>query len=253
MSDPSREQRINRAFVAVAGALTDQYDVVDLLAALVQECTELLSISAGGLLVADSMGELELIASTSEDVEFVEIMQLAAGAGPCVDCFISGTQISVNDIEVSGSQWPAFRAAALRKGFRSLHATPLRFRGKTIGSLNLLGTAAGELTIADADLAQALADVAVIGILQERTHRDAHFIDAQLHLALDTRILIEQAKGVLAHTEKMALEDAFSAIRAYSRTKGLSTRAVAQSIIDRSLAGSELTAALPVPSRLEKT
>lgn len=243
MLEISREQRINEAFVKVAGTLMDQYDVVDLLSALVEECTDLLDIQAGGLLIANNLGELELIASTSEEAEFVEVMQLAAGAGPCVDCFHTGEQVSVDNIDASGDRWPEFRKAAMRKGFQAIHATPMRIRGKIIGSLNLLGTTPRHLSDRDAKLAQALADVAVIGILQERSLRDVNFVNEQLQLALDTRILVEQAKGVLAQMEKLDMDAAFTVLRAYSRANGISLRITAQNVINRSLDTADVVAA----------
>lgn len=243
MPETTREQRINEAFVKVAGTLMEQYDVVDLLSALVEECTELLDIQAGGLLIANNLGELELIASTSEEVEFVEVMQLAAGAGPCVDCYETGAQVSVGDIEATRGRWPEFEKAALRKGFRAIHATPMRIHGNIIGSLNLLGTRPNVLSDRDAALAQALADVAVIGILQERSLRDVNFVNEQLQLALDTRILVEQAKGVLAQQETLTMDDAFTALRNYSRAHGMSLRVAAQNLINRSLSTAAVIAA----------
>jgi GAF domain-containing protein len=243
VNDISREERINQAFVKVADTLMDSYDVVDLLSTLVNECASLLGAQGGGILIANSLGELELIASTSEAAEFVEVMQLAAGAGPCVDCYISGTAVSVTDIEASGGIWPQFQGAALQRGFHSLHATPMRVRGQVIGTMNLLSTATGALSDRDAALAQALADVAVIGILQERSLRDANIVTEQLHLALDTRIMIEQAKGVLAHTLTMEMDEAFNTLRAYARLHQLQLRDVAHGVINRSIGAKDITAA----------
>src|SRR4051812_5810788 len=158
MSDPTRETRLNAAFVAVADTMTEDFDVVDLLHTLVEECTEILDAEAGGLMLVDADGELQLVASTSESAELVEVMQLDGGVGPCVDCFATGEAISVGDIAAAGDEWPVFRAAALAQGFLSVHATPLRLRGEVIGAMNLFGTSVGELTRRDADVAQALAD-----------------------------------------------------------------------------------------------
>jgi len=243
MSPDSREERINQAFVKVADTLMDSYDVVDLLATLVHECADLLGAAGGGILVANATDELELIASTSEAAEFVEVMQLAAGVGPCVDCYTSGLAVSVDDIENS-TAWPQFRDAALQRGFQSLHATPMRVRGTVIGTMNLLFTATGSLTERDAKLAQALADVAVIGILQERSLRDSNIVSEQLHLALDSRIMVEQAKGVLAHSQRMEMDDAFNALRAYARVNRLALRSVAEGVVNRSIDGAEITAAV---------
>ena len=171
MNDVSREARINEAFVTVADTLMDSYDVVDLLSTLVHLCSDLLDVDADGILIADTTGILELIASTSEEAEFVEVMQLASGVGPCVDCYQTGTAVSVPDIRSDAAGWPQFQTAALGRGFRALHATPMRLRGETIGTMNLLSSTPGPLSTRDAALAQALADVAIIGLLQERSLR----------------------------------------------------------------------------------
>ena len=233
MADQSREARLNAAFVAVADTLTEDYDVVDLLHTLVEECTEILDAQAGGLMLADQDGELQLIASTSESAELVEVMQLDAGAGPCVDCFATGEAISVGDIASSGDAWPAFRAAALAQGFVSVHATPLRLRGEVIGTMNLFGTSIGALTRRDADVAQALADVATIGILNERLNRQSHVVAEQLQRALDTRILVEQAKGVLSQAGGLDVDEAFRTLRSYARDHNLVLRTVAEGVVNR--------------------
>ncbi|MCU1404437.1 MAG: transcriptional regulator [Glaciihabitans sp.] len=235
MNAISREELINQAFVKVADTLMDSYDVVDLLSTLVHQCAELLDAAGGGILIADSTGVLELIASTSEAAEFVEVMQLAAGEGPCVDCFNSGQAVAVNDIGEAGDQWAQFREAALQRGFHSLHATPMRLRGRVIGTMNLLFTREGPMSERDASLAQALADVAVIGILQERSLRDPRIVTEQLHLAIDTRIMVEQAKGVLSHIHLMDMDEAFNALRTYARSQRLSLREVSQGVVDHSL------------------
>ena len=235
MSELSRETRLNAAFVTLADTLTEDYDVVELLHTLVEECTAIFDTQAGGLMLADDEGRLQLVASTSEQVELVEIMQLNAGSGPCVDCFETGHRVTVADIEASGDRWPAFRAEALKQGFRSIHATPMKLRGRIIGTLNLLSTSVGALTDRDADAAQALTDVATIGILQERVIRESGIVADQLHRALDSRILIEQAKGVLSQTGSMTMDEAFVAMRTFARSHNYRLRAVAQQIVDRSL------------------
>lgn len=240
MTDISREERITGAFVQVADTLMNSFDIVDLLSTFVEVCTDLLDVDAGGLLIADSTGELELIASTSEEAEFVEVMQLAAGAGPCVDCFTTGKPVSVADIAESGAEWPEFQKAAAQRGFRAVHATPMRLRGEVIGTMNLLGTRVGAMSERDVALAQALADVAMIGILQERVLRDPRLLTEQLHLALDTRVMIEQAKGVLAHTLSMPMDAAFTALRHHARFTNQSLRAVAEGVVTRTLTMAEL-------------
>jgi GAF domain-containing protein len=235
MRKVSRESRLNAAFVLVADTLTADYDVVDLLHTLVVECTNIVDAQAGGLMLADGTGVLQLMASTSESADLVEVMQLAAGSGPCVDCFTSGAPVSVADIDRSGAKWPEFRTAALDQGFLSVHATPMRLRGEVIGTMNLFGTKRGGLSRRDADVAQALADVATIGILHERVAAESHVVAAQLQKALDSRILIEQAKGVLSEVNSLTMEEAFDALRGYARSHHLPLRAVAEGVTSRTL------------------
>lgn len=235
MAENSREQRITQAFVTVADTLIADYDVIDLLHTLVEVCTNVLDVNAGGLLLADESGELQLVASTSEKADFVEIMQLAAGVGPCVDCFSTGMPVSVGDIEGDGARWPTFQAAALQQGFAAVYATPLRLRGKVLGAMNLFRFEPGELNAPDAAVARALADVATIGILQERSIRETGIVSEQLQRALESRILIEQAKGVLSATGNINVDEAFEALRTYARRNNLTLRAVAEGVTNRTL------------------
>lgn len=235
MGDVSREARLNAAFVMLADTLVDDYDVVGLLDTLVHECTGVLGVQAGGILLANPQGALELVASTSERADLVEIMQLAAGAGPCIDCFTTGAAVVIDDIEASSGRWPAFRDAALAQGFRSVQATPLRLRAETIGTLNLFGTGRGALTVEDASTVRALADVATIGILQERLVRERGIVAEQLERALGSRVLIEQAKGVLSELGPMGMDEAFGVLRSYARNNNLTLRAVAEAVAARTL------------------
>ena len=233
MSTTTRETRLNAAFVKLADTLIDDYDIVDLLHTLVEECTAIFDVQAGGLMLADSDGQLQLVASTSEKADLVEIMQLNAGQGPCVDCFATGRPIAIADIEQSGDQWPDFRAEALKQGFHSIYATPLRLRGQTIGTLNLLSTSVGDLNARDALAAQALSDVATIGILQERLVKERGIVADQLQRALDSRVLIEQAKGVLSESASINVDEAFGAMRSYARSHNMRLHDVAEGIVGR--------------------
>jgi GAF domain-containing protein len=235
MTAESREARLNAAFVKLADTLTDDYDVVDLLHTLVAECTAIFDTQAGGLMLAGIDGKLQLVASTSERADLVEMMQLNAGKGPCVDCFSSGQPVGVADIENAADDWPDFRAEALKQGFLSVYATPMRLRGEVIGTLNLMSTRVGILNSRDAEAAQALTDVATIGILQERLIHERGIVADQLQRALDSRILIEQAKGVLSEISAISVDLAFEKMRSYSRSNNLRLRDVAAGIVDRSI------------------
>jgi GAF domain-containing protein len=235
MDGTSREAQVNAAFVAAADTLTHDFDVVDLLHTLVEHCTQIVDTTAGGLLLVDSDGQLQLMTSTSEAADLVEVMQMAAAEGPCIDSFTTGFAVSVPNIEDTGDRWPAFRKAALDSGFRSAHATPLKLRGTVIGTMNLFSEKLQALSDRDAALAQALADVATIGILQERLVREGNILSEQLHSALDSRIVIEQAKGVIAATLSIDMDSAFSVLRSHARNNNLTIRGVAEDIISRRL------------------
>ncbi|WP_251439824.1 GAF and ANTAR domain-containing protein [Microbacterium sp. USTB-Y] len=240
MASTSREDRLNAAFVMVADTLTDDYDVVELLHTLVSECTEIVKVQAGGLMLLDADGNLQVVASTTESAELVEVLQLAAGVGPCLDCFAMGEQVSVPDVSAT-TRWPAFREEALRRGFHSTHAIPLRLRGDTIGTMNLFGTSIGALSDRDASAAQALADVATISILQQRVSAHAQVVAEQLQRALDSRVLIEQAKGAVAQASGTSMDESFALLRRYARDRNLTLHALAEAITNRSLPVSELT------------
>lgn len=235
MSEKTREHRVADAFVTVADTLTDDFDIIDLLHTLVTECVDLLDVDAGGLLLADEAGELQLVASTSEKAQFVEVIQLSAGAGPCVDSFRQGIAITVADMEKDGDAWPGFQAAALEQGFHAVFATPMRLRGHVLGAMNLFSTAVGGPTEQDALIAQALADIATIGILQERSIRETHILNEQLQRALESRVLIEQAKGVIAAVSSLDMDESFSALRNYARSHRMPLRDVAQQVAARTL------------------
>ncbi|MFB2584242.1 GAF and ANTAR domain-containing protein [Herbiconiux liukaitaii] len=232
MAELSQDARLRAAFVKVADTLVNDYDVVDLLDTLVQECTVLVASDAGGLLIADPDGWLQLIASTDEEAEFVEIIQVNAAEGPCVESYTTGVGMTIPDI-AEEERWPAFTAAALGQGFRSMHAFPLRVRGQTIGAMGIFSNATGELSESDMALAQALADVATLGIIQDRS-LPASIAD-HVQRALDSRVVIEQAKGVIAAQTGASMHTAFTVLRDYARTHGRKLSTVAEEVAERTL------------------
>lgn len=235
MVTSTRAERVSAAFVKIADTLVDDYDVLDLLHALVEESIGILNATAAGLLLVDQYGELQVLASTSEESQLVEVLQREAGAGPCVEAFQTGKVVTVDNIADLGDRWPDFKQAALSRGFHSVHAIPMRIRGRTIGALNLFSVNAGALSSEDAAIGQALADVATISILQERAVREAGVINDQLQRALTSRILIEQAKGVVAQLSNVDMHESFTRIRNHARRNHLTLHDTATQIVDRSL------------------
>lgn len=230
----TRAERVSAAFVKLTDTLVADYDVVDLLHTLVEESVGLLDVAAAGLLLAGPTGELQVVASTSEESRLVEILQLQAGAGPCVECYRTGKAVAMDNI-ANHPEWPAFRQAALAQGFGSVHAMPLRVHGRTIGAMGLFGAQEGALSAEDCAIGQALADVATITLMQERTLREAELVNEQLQRALNTRVLIEQAKGVIAHTAGVDMDEAFNRLRRHARAHSQSLQVTAGRIVDRSL------------------
>jgi transcriptional regulator with GAF, ATPase, and Fis domain len=229
--ETTRSQQLFEAFTTLADTLVVGYDVLDLLQSLVDYCHDLLEVDSAGILLANDAGELEVVASTSEANTLVEFMQVDADAGPCLEAFRTRTVVSVPDVRVGAERWPDFSATARAQGIHSVYAIPLRLRQTTIGALNLMREVPGEINEHDVRAAQALADVATIGILQERTIRDASTIRDQLQQALSSRIVIEQAKGVVAETSKLSMDAAFHRIRSYARSQQMSLSELARQLV----------------------
>lgn len=183
----------------MADTLVADYDAVEVLHRLVEYCVELLDAAAAGLLLADQRGSLQVLASSTEGIRLLELFHLQTNEGPCMDAYRTGERILVDDLAAASARWPTFAPQAVKDGFASVHALPLRLRGEVIGALNLFGHHTGPLTPADLRVAQALADTATIGIFQERTIRRGEVLTEQLQTALNSRVIIEQAKGVLSH------------------------------------------------------
>jgi GAF domain-containing protein len=233
--ETTRTERLFDAFATLADTLVAGYDVLDLLQSLVEYCHELLDIDSAGILLANASGDLEVVASTSEANTLVEMMQLDADAGPCLESYRTRAVISVPDIDVGADRWPDFGTTARAQGIRSVYAIPLRLRDTTIGALNLMRNERGDLTEHDIRAAQALADVATIGILHERSIRDASTIRDQLQQALTSRIVIEQAKGVVAETAKVSMDVAFERIRGHARAHQTPLSVVARQLVEGDL------------------
>jgi GAF domain-containing protein len=227
-------------FVQLADTLVDDFDIVELLTVLADRCVELLDAAAAGILLVDQRGVLQVVAASTEQARLLELFQLQNHEGPCLDCFSSGRPV-VNQTLADGNPWRRFAPEALAAGFQSVQALPLRLRDTVIGALNVfMGVS---VTASDADLAvaQALADVATIAILQYQTARQSQVLNDQLQSALNSRIVIEQAKGVLAGRAHVDMDEAFARLRGYARSHNRQLAAVAGDLVEGKLSAEALT------------
>jgi GAF domain-containing protein len=228
-----KDALLARTFVDIVDTIIDDFDVVDLLTLVTDRCVEVLEVSAAGLMLAGP--DLRVVAFTSEAVRIVELFELQAEEGPCLDSFRSGLPIVNQELANVSTRWPRFAPVAIDAGFRSVHAIPMRLRGDIIGALNLFRTENTEMRDSDLVAAQALADVATIAILHHRAAREAKLVNEQLGHALQSRIVIEQAKGILSAREGMDMAEAFSRLRNHARRNNLRLVDVARSVVDGGL------------------
>lgn len=236
----TREHDIIQAFVELSNELVDGYDIVDLLTEWTANCARLLDVAAAGLLLADARGVLHLVAASSERTHHLEVFQLQRRQGPCLDCYQSGAPVVVPDLAAESQRWPEFARVAESVGFASVHAVPMRLRDTVLGTLGLFGTTTGRLDDGDLALAQALIHVASVAIVNEKATADRDVVNAQLQKALASRIVLEQAKGVLANVGDLDMKDAFAVLRRYARDHGRKLTAVAELVVDRDLPGQTL-------------
>lgn len=231
--------RVAHRLVDLADTIVDDFDVVELLDRLVSDCVDLLSVSAAAILLRNDSGILDVVASSDEASRLMEVFQLDAEGGPCIDAVTSGEPVLIRDPAELGTRWPAFAEAVARVGFSSVYAIPLRLRSETIGALNLFNSP-DNVTEYDYRLARALADMATIGILQQRSVSLASLMAEQLQLTLNTRITVEQAKGVISEYGSVDVGTAFVAIRRYARENGRNLSDVAKRLVDRQLHPSDV-------------
>ncbi len=225
-----RDRRAWKVFVRLADTLIADFDVIDFLDTLAQASVDLLGVTAAGILLADHTGTLNLIAASSQQACVLELSLLQNAEGPCLDAYRTRTAVHCPDLATARDLWPALAPAALAAGFAAVHALPMRLREQAIGAMNLFSTEPGALDAETAELGQALADVATIGILHERAFRRHEVVTQQLQNALHSRIVIEQAKGVLAERLHLGIEDAFAVLRGYTRDRNLRLADVADDI-----------------------
>ncbi|MFD8493783.1 GAF and ANTAR domain-containing protein [Amycolatopsis sp. NPDC059657] len=228
-----REQRLVAAFVALADTLVDDFDLMEFLSMLAGQCVDLLEVSAVGVILVDQNGRLRVAAASSERAELLELFAVNTEDGPCIDCVRDGQPTASADLRLDVDRWPGFAEAAAECGFRAAQALPMRLRRQVIGAVTLLGIEPGGVTPGSTRLGQALADVATVGILQQRSIQRGELLSEQLQTALNSRVVIEQAKGVLsARGGNLGMDEAFAKLRAYARSHNLGLSELARSVAD---------------------
>ncbi len=238
-------QLLAETFVELTDTMVVGFDVIDFLHVLTDRSVQLLDVSAAGLLLADPRGELRVVAASSEAVRLLELFQLQNDQGPCLDCYRSGQPVQAADLNAETARWPRFTPGALQAGFAAVHALPMRLRDQVIGALNLFRAQAGAFDPADVRVGQAMADVATIGLLHERSMRHSDTLNEQLQTALNSRVLIEQAKGKLAERLGLDMDQAFNLLREYARNRNVRLSDLALAFIDGSETLASLTARRP--------
>jgi GAF domain-containing protein len=227
-------QLLSVTFVELADTMVTDFDVIDFLHVLTDRSVRLLGASAAGLLLADPRGELRVVAASSERVRLLELFQIQQDQGPCLDCFRRGEPVAVADLSTATRRWPRFAATASKAGFAAVQALPMRLRDQIIGALNLFRVAPGHFDHADVRVGQALADVATISLLHERALRRSETLNEQLQVALNSRVLIEQAKGKLAERLHLDMDEAFSILRGYARARNRRLSDLSRAFVDGS-------------------
>jgi hypothetical protein len=239
---------LSETFVELTDTMVADFDVIDFLHVLTDRSVQLLDVSAAGLLLADPRGELRVVAASSEAARLLELFQLQADQGPCLDCFRSGRPVTAADLGAEGARWPQFAPAARQAGFGAVQALPMRLRDQVIGALNLFRAGPGAFGPADVRVGQALADVATISLLHERSMRRSDALNEQLQAALNSRVIIEQAKGKLAERLGLDMGQAFTLLRDHARTRNLRLSDLARAFVG----GSEPLASLTATRRQQQ-
>jgi transcriptional regulator with GAF, ATPase, and Fis domain len=231
----ANQQLLVETLVALADTLVDDYDVIDFMQTLAERSVELLDVAAAGIMLADADDRLRHVACSSEQMRLVEVLELQLEEGPCFDAFREQTAVRSDTAADAAARWPRFAPHAGDAGFVAVSAVPLRLRGQAVGALNLFSDRAGALGDDDLGVVQAMADIATIGILQERLIHDRGVLTSQLETALESRVVIEQAKGIVAERNHISVDEAFQQIRRFTRNTNQLLSNTARDIVDGTL------------------
>jgi GAF domain-containing protein len=228
-------------FVEVADTLVVDFDIVEFLHMVTARTADITRADAAGLVLADEHHHLQFMAASTESAKMLELFQLQAEEGPCRDCYRFGAPVVNTDLSRAASRWPRFAPEAVTAGYLAVHAFPLRHRDNVIGALNLFSSTVGQIEADDIKIIQALADVATIGLLQQRALAHSEILTEQLQGALNSRVTIEQAKGALARMRGVSVDDAFTLMRDHSRRNHLRLTDLALAVVTDPASHPDLT------------
>jgi GAF domain-containing protein len=229
-----QERTMLEAFVTLADSLVGDYEVNEFLRMLMERCAEVFEVTTAGVMLESADGHLRIAAALSAEMEELEQAEVDNEDGPCHEAYRTGEPVVADDLDTSdvADRWPRVVDRMREMGLKAVYAFPLRLRDDRIGALNLYRAAPGAFRDEDVRLAQAMADVATIGILQVRKLESAEQRAGQLQHALDSRVVIEQAKGIVSARRDVSVDEAFHAIRRHARSHGRNIHEVARSIIE---------------------
>jgi GAF domain-containing protein len=214
---PIEIEQLADVFVDVADTLVADFDLIEFLHAVARHATAISGGAAAGVLLSGQDGLLHHVGASSEDARLLELFQIQNSEGPCLDCYRTGSRVVVPDLAQARGRWPSFAPRALAVGMASVYAFPMRLRDRVIGGLNLFQTERQELTAEEVRVVQALADMATIALIQEQAISRAEVLTEQLQAALTSRIVVEQAKGAVARTYGISVDEAFELLRSHAR------------------------------------
>jgi GAF domain-containing protein len=245
----TRESLLISTLVELADNLVDEFDVIEVLTMLCNRCVETIDVDAAGVMLVSPAGDLQYIASSSDSMRVLELYQIQVNEGPCLDCFRSGEAIIDRVLSDAHDQWPRFSTRAIDEGFHAVYCLPMRLRGRVIGALNFFRVDDNSLDSRDVLVAQGFADVATIAILQHQTSVDAKVLNTQLNFALNSRIIIEQAKGMISQATNCDMLQAFERLRSHARNHNLRLTVLANAIVDGAVRPQDLGDATPTTPR----
>jgi transcriptional regulator with GAF, ATPase, and Fis domain len=224
-------ENLAETFVELADTLVADFDPIDFMHLLANRCVTTLGVDAAGILLADHRGELQVVGASSDRARVLELFELQHRRGPCMECYLTGEPVTITGFTEPPQRWPEFSSVAVTAGFGAVHALPMRLREQTVGALNLFTVNESALSETRLRVARAMADVATIGLLQAQVISHQELLAGQLQNALQSRVLIEQAKGVLAERLRIGVSEAFHILRQYSRNHHLHLSGVAEDVI----------------------